>query len=132
MSGEADVDLNLGFAIAATVALLGAGVHVALGGVRVVRPLMAVEGLSHTARWISYYTYHMATVTLLVMAGGFAWAAVRQDAADMAAVLMTLAAAFAPLCAWVALRAGIPPWRLPPFWLFLIILAAGTGGFLLR
>ena len=128
----AAVDLNPGFAAAAAVALAGCGAHLVLGSARVVRPLLTVEGLPRVSRWINYYTYHMATVTLLVMAAGFAWAAARPDAADAAVLLMTMAAIFAPLCAWVALRAGLPAWRLPPFWLFLIILAAGTGGFLLR
>jgi hypothetical protein len=41
---------------------------------------------------------------------------------------MLMAAAFSPLCIWVALKGGIAPWRFPASWLFLLILAAGLWG----
>ena len=127
-----DAELNLGFAVAALATLATFVVHTFIGGVYAARPLLADGALPRASRWLNYYTWHMATVTLLVMTGGFAWAALRSDAADVATLLMALAAAFSPLCVWVALRGGVAPWRFPASWLFLIILAAGTGGFLLR
>jgi hypothetical protein len=126
------VDLNLGFAAAAAATLVTFMVHTFIGGPVVARPLLAAPGLSRASRWLNYYTWHMATAVLLIMTAGFAWAAVRSDAADVAALLMVMAAVSSPLCVWVALRAGVAPWRFPASWLFLIILAAGTGGFLLR
>ena len=125
-------ELNLGFAVAALASLATFVVHTFIGGVYAARPLLADETLPGASRWLNYYTWHMATVTLLVMTGGFAWTAVRPDAADVAALLMVLAAVFSPLCVWVATRGGVAPWRFPASWLFLIIFAAGLGGFLLR
>ena len=124
--------MNLGFAVAALASLATFAVHTFVGGRYAARPLLADDTLPRASRWLNYYTWHMATVLLLVMAGGFAWAAVRQDGADVAALLMVLAGACSPLCVWVAMRGGIAPWRFPASWLFLIIIAAGTGGFLLR
>ena len=125
-------ELNLGFAVAARASLATFVVHTFIGGVYAARPLLADATLPRAARWLNYYTWHMATAMLLIMTGGFAWAAVRPDAADVAGLLMVLAAVFSPLCVWVAMRGTVAPWRFPASWLFLIILAAGLGGFLLR
>jgi len=63
----------------------------------------------------------MVTVMLLIMAAGFGWAATSPDHFDVAVLLMLMAAAFSPLCIWVALKGGIAPWRFPASWLFALI-----------
>ena len=126
------MELNLFFVAAAAASLATFAVHTFAGGAHAARPLLAAQGLPRASRWLNYYTWHMATATLLIMAAGFAWAAVRPEAAEAAALLTVMAAVFSPLCIWVALKGGVAPWRFPASWLFVIILAAGLGGFLFR
>ena len=115
------VDLNFGFATAAVLSLITFGVHTFVGGKYVARPLLASSELPKASLWLNYFTWHMATVMLLFMAGGYAFAASRPDAADVAALLTLMAATFSPLCIWVAVKGGISPWRFPASWLFALI-----------
>ena len=124
--------MNVGFLTAAVLSLITFGVHTFVGGKYAARPLLAATDLHVASRWLNYFTWHMATVLLLVMAGGFAWAAVDAAAWPAAAILTVMAAAFSPLCAWVAIRGGIAPRRFPATWLFLLIAAASAGGFRLN
>ena len=118
---------NPGFATAAVLSLITFAVHTFAGGKHVARPLLA-SGLPKASLWLNYYTWHMATVLLLFMAGGFGVAALHPGAFAAAALLTIMAAAFSPLCMWVALKGGVRPWRFPASWLFLLILAAGLWG----
>lgn len=119
---------NLGFATAAVLSLVTFGVHTFVGGRFAARPLLAARDFHKASRWLNYFTWHMVTVMLLFMAGGFWVAAWRPEAFDVAVLLMLMAAVFSPLCIWVALKGGIAPWRFPASWLFLLILAAGLWG----
>lgn len=119
---------NLGFATAAVLSLITFGVHTFVGGRFVARPLLASSELPKASLWLNYFTWHMATVMLVIMAAGFGWAATSPDHFDVAVLLMAMAAAFSPLCIWVALKGGIAPWRFPASWLFLMILVAGLWG----
>ena len=119
---------NPGFATASVLSLITFGVHTFIGGKYVARPLLASRELPTASLWLNYFTWHMATVMLLIMAGGFGWAASAPEAFDVAVLLMLMAAAFSPLCIWVAIKGGIAPWRFPASWLFLLILAAGLWG----
>lgn len=120
--------VNLGFATAAVLSLVTFGVHTFIGGRYAARPLLEARTFDRASRWLYYFTWHMATVILLFMAGGFAVAALHPEAFDVAVMLMLMAAVFSPLCMWVALKGGIKPWRFPASWLFLLILAAGLWG----
>ena len=128
-------EFHFGFAAAAVLSLITFGVHTFIGGKFVARPLLASSELPRASLWLNYFTWHMATVMLLFMSGGFAFAASRPDANDVAALLTLMAATFSPLCIWVALKGGISPWRFPASWLFaLIALVAflGEGRFAIR
>lgn len=120
--------LNPGFAVAALLSLITFGVHTFVGGIYAARPLLKARDLTPASRWLNYFTWHMATVILLFMAGGFAWAAVSLAAFEVAIVMIGLAAVFSPLCIAVALKGGIRPWRFPASWLFLLIASAGVWG----
>ena len=119
---------NLGFATAAVLSLITFGVHTFIGGRFAARPLLEATDLPKASRWLNYFTWHMVTVLLLFMTGGFWVAALSTDAFDVAVLLMLMAASFSPLCIWVALKGGVAPWRFPASWLFLLILAAGLWG----
>lgn len=120
--------LNPGFAAAAALSLITFGVHTFVGGVFVARPLLAARDLTPASRWLNYYCWHMVTVLLLAMSGGYAWAATRPEALDLAVFLTLLAAIFSPLCVGVALRGGIAPWKFPAASLFALIAIAGVVG----
>ncbi|MDP2764230.1 MAG: hypothetical protein Q8O54_05270 [Brevundimonas sp.] len=120
--------VNPGFAAAAVLSLITFGVHTFVGGQFVARPLLASRELPRASLWLNYFTWHMATVMLLFMAGGFAVAALYPEAFPAAVLLMLMAATFSPLCIWVALKGGIAPWRFPASWLFLLIVLAGLWG----
>ena len=120
--------INWGFAAASAIALLTFGVHTFVGGVFVVRPLLAARDLTPASRWLNYYCWHLVTVVLLFMAAGFAWAAGQPTAADLATMLTAMSVVFSPLCAWVALKGRIAPWRFPATTLFLLVAVAGLVG----
>ena len=120
--------VNAGFAAAALLSLVTFGVHTFVGGVFVARPLLASRDLTPASRWLNYYCWHIVTVLLLLMAAGYAWAATRPQALDLAVFLTLLAAILSPLCVWVALKGRIAPWRFPAASLFALIVAAGLWG----
>lgn len=120
--------MNIGFGLAAALSVITFAVHTFVGGRFAARPLLDAPAVPKAARWLNYFTWHMATATLLIMAVGFGWAAVSPDAWAAAVILTVMAATFSPLCVWVALKGRIAPWRFPASWLFLLIVAAGLWG----
>lgn len=124
--------MNTGFVAAAVLSLITFGVHTFVGGKYAARPLLAAADFDRASRWLNYFTWHMATAILLVMAAGFGWAAVSAQAWPAALVLTVMAALFSPLCVWVALKGGIAPHRFPASWLFLLIVGASAVGFWLN
>lgn len=120
--------VNPGFSAAAVLSLITFGVHTFVGGKFAARPLLGAHDFHKASRWLNYFTWHMATVMLLFMAGGYAVAAVAPGAVAAAVLLTLMAAAFSPLCIWVALKGGIAPWRFPASWLFALIVIAALWG----
>lgn len=120
--------VNPGFATAAVLSLITFGVHTFVGGKFAARPLLAAHDFHKASRWLNYFTWHMATVILLFMAGGFAVGALYPGAFPAAVLLMLMAASFSPLCIWAALKGGIAPWRFPASWLFALIVIAALWG----
>ncbi len=120
--------VNPGFAAAAVLSLITFGVHTFVGGVFVARPLLASRDLTPASLWLNYYCWHIVTVLLLMMSGGYAWATTRPEALDLAVFLTMLAAILWPLCVWVALKGRIAPWRFPAASLFALIVVAGLWG----
>ena len=120
--------MNIGFAAAAVLSLITFGVHTFVGGQYAARPLLAATDFHRASRWLNYFTWHMVTVMLLVMAAGFAWAAIAPEAWPAALILTVMAALFSPLCVWVAMKGGIAPHRFPASWLFALIVGASLWG----
>ena len=119
---------NTGFALAALLSLVTFGVHTFVGGKFAARPLLAVERFDKASRWLNYMTWHMVTALLLIFPAGYAWAALRPEAVEVAILLTVLAALLSLISVWVALKGGIQPWQFPSSWLFAMIAAAGVGG----
>lgn len=119
---------NAGFAAASLLALVTFAVHTFVGGIYVVRPLLAVEGLTRASRWLNYYCWHMTTLTLVVMAAMFAYSAFEPTARGFAVLFTAMASAFSLLCIAVAVKGGVRPWRFPATSLFAAVTAAGLWG----
>ena len=85
------------FAIPALLALGIAVIHAAAGEREIARPLLQKQTLSPTVTLIHYYCCHMAAISLVVLAGGYAYAAVSSDGRILAALATLVSAAF---CVW--------------------------------
>ena len=119
--------MNLGFAIAAAIALTGAGIHVFIGGPRLARPLLN-SSLHRMVVTLLWFCFHVVTVTILAMGGVFAWAALSYLARPAASVMMGLAFACALVGVVAGLRCKVSPLRLIPIWLFLGMALAAFWG----
>ena len=108
--------------LAAGMAGLTALVHTFAGGREVARPLLASDALPPASKWLNYYCWHITTVLIVFMAAGFALAAWQDSYRAMALFLAPLCAALSILSAFVAMKGGIGPLRLPSTSLF-----AGTA-----
>jgi len=100
-------------------------VHTFMGGVRVARPLLADANLPAASKWLNYYCWHVATVTLLFTAGGFAFSALNPGKTEIAIFASLLAASLSLLSAAVAIKAGINPLRFPSTWMLATMAALG-------
>ena len=119
---------NLGFATASALAVVTFLVHTFVGGIYVVRPLLAVDGLTRASRWLNYYCWHITTITIVAMATMFGYAARVPDGRGFGVLFTVLALSFSLLCIAVAIKGRVPPHRFPPTSLFgLIALAGGWG-----
>lgn len=116
------------FAGAALALLATFAVHTFVGGVFVARPLLADRTLPKASKWLNYYCWHITTLVILAMCGAFAYAAMRPNAADLAAAVTALAFSFSGLSVWTALKGGINPLRFPSTTLFAVTAALGFAG----
>jgi len=119
------------FWAAAAFSLATFAVHTFRGGVVVARPLLADTSLPPASKWLNYYCWHIATITLLFTAGGFAFSAMNPDKPEIAAFVTALAAALSVLSVAVAMKARINPLRFPSTWMLATIAAIGLGALLL-
>jgi len=118
---------NPGFAAAALLSLATWGIHTFVGGPFAAKPLLASD-MKTAPKLTNYYCWHLVTLTLLAMSGGFAHAATTEGAHDLGAFLTILAIAF---CLWsVALFVWKRrhPIELPQWILFAAISAAALWG----
>jgi hypothetical protein len=122
--------MSFPFALAGLFSAITFFVHLLVGGIYVVRPLLAVKGLSPASRWLNYYCWHIVTLYLAAMATVFGLAAMRMIHADAVILIVILDFLFAFLCVAVAIRGGVSPWRFPASWLFLVVALSGLWGLL--
>ena len=120
----------IGFLLAAVAAAAGVFIHGFVGSRIVVAPLLKAKDLTQPSRWLLFLCWHAVTVMLVALAAGFVWAALDPGAAVLGGMLAALTGTLAALTLYVCLRAGFPPWRVPPFVLFtLMTAAAGWSAF---
>jgi hypothetical protein len=112
------------WAAAATAAVTFA-VHTFVGGVYVARPLLADQSLPRAAKWLAYYCWHIATLTIVALALAFGYEAIAGRAGVLTIFGSGLCLAFSALSALVALRGRIMPLRFPSTSLFALTSALG-------
>ncbi len=116
--------------IAAAIACATFAVHTFIGGKIVARPLLADTGLPKASKWLSYYCWHVTTITIAFMALMFAWLAGVAPHEPTIIGLSSLATALSVLSAGIALKAGIRPLRFPSTSLFALTAAFGWAAVL--
>jgi hypothetical protein len=117
---------RIGFLIATALTAFTAGRHIFKGTPAIGRPILESEALSMTARWMGFYVWHMVSATVVLMALGFLWAALRPEARPVGQFLTVLAAVFAGLALWIGLDAHFSLIRMFPLQAFAAIAAAGA------
>jgi len=85
------------FAVPAMLAISIAAIHIVAGGRDTARPLLQQQIISSTVTLTLYYCWHMATISLVLLAGCYAYAAVSPDGRILAALATLVSAAF---CVW--------------------------------
>lgn len=106
-------------------------VHTFIGGPRVALPLLNTTHLPIASKWLNYYCWHITTVLLLAMGGGYVYVALHPDRPELAVFLTALSAALSVLSAVVAIKGRISPFRFPSTSLFAIVSLLGSAGLLL-
>lgn len=89
--------MNIYFLLAGGMAGLTMVLHLWLGGREIAAPLLRSGDMHPVAKYTNYYCWHMVSIMLVAMAGGFTWAAYDSAAREVAVLCLILAAAF---CFW--------------------------------
>lgn len=85
------------FAVPSLIAFGIAVIHAAIGGREIARPLLQQQTLPPIMTLTHYYCWHMATISLAMLAGCYAYAAVSPDGRILAVVATLISFAF---CVW--------------------------------
>jgi len=119
--------MNIALAIAALFSLLTWGIHTFVGGPSTVKPLLASK-MDPVAKYTNYYCWHMVTLVLLAMAGGFGYAAVAPGGRDVAVLFTLLSASFAVWSLALVVRSKRRAIELPQWMLFIAITVPAVVG----
>ena len=107
-------------------------VHTFIGGPRVAAPLLANQDLPRASKWLNYYCWHMVTLYLFLLGGGYAYVAVRPDKPELVVFLTILNIQFAVLSVIVARKGKINPLRFPSTSLFSLLSVLGIFWLVLK
>lgn len=122
--------MNLFLLIASLFAAITWMIHVIAGGREVVAPLLDSD-IAWVPRITHYYCWHMVTITLAVMALGFAYGGFFEQGLDVAWLVEILAILFALWNVALGLWKRPKPWYALPQWvLFLAISVVALPGLL--
>lgn len=112
--------MNIGFIVAAVLALATWGIHTFVGGHYIAKPLLKCR-LADEPKYTNYYTWHMVTIVLMAMAGGFAYAAFVPAGRDIAIACTALSASFMILNLGIVMAKKQNFRAMPQWFLFLLI-----------
>lgn len=121
--------MNSAYTLAAVAAAIGFAVHTFVGSKYVVAPHLTARGTTRTSRWLMFLCWHAVTLCLVALSVAFGWAAVASaEARPTILGLTVLNGAIASLCLYTCLRGDLPPWRIPPMYLFPVLTMLGAIG----
>jgi uncharacterized membrane protein YvlD (DUF360 family) len=98
-------------------AFVSFSVHTFVGGRFAARPLLHATSLPKATIWLNYFTWHIVTALLLVLAGVFGAGAFGRIDTDAVLVCAAIAALISVISIAVTLKAGIQPYRFPASYL---------------
>lgn len=111
--------------IAVALSLMTFSIHTFIGGPRVAAPLLMNKDLPKASKWLNYYCWHIVTLYLLLMGGGYAFVALYPEKPELVVFLTILNIHFAILSAAVAVKGKIHPLRFPSTTLFTLLSLVG-------
>jgi len=114
--------MNVYLVAAAVVCLLIWAAHTFLGSPEIAGPLLRAD-MPPVPKLTNYYCWHLVTIVLLAMSGGFLYAALVPSGRDVAWIMTALSAAF---CVW---GFALVVWKRQrsahmPQWIFFAVLTA--------
>lgn len=120
------MDTYLAAAAAASFATFA--IHTWVGGPAIARPLLNATDMHDVAKYTNYYCWHLVTLTLFVMGGSFAWAAVNPDGIELAWVSLLLSTSFLGWNLLLIVWKQQKFMQMPQWILFLVISVFGAVG----
>jgi len=123
--------MNIYLIIAAFLSLFNTNLHFFLGGRDIARPLLEAQTLTDEVRYVQYYCWHIATISLLLQTFLFAIAAVKEEQTGLAITATAFAASFAILGVLMPVFFKISYKIVPQGWLFVPVTVFGLLGILL-
>ena len=99
--------------------------HIFIGGPKNATPIFSIENLPNDPKWTVYFSWHSASVLLLFMALGYAWAAYSGEGKSLVVFLTALSATLCVVAGITAYFGGIQIWNFPPSMLFAVITVLG-------
>lgn len=118
--------------IAVAISLITFYIHTFIGGPRVAGPLLSNKDLPKASKWLNYYCWHIVTIYLLFMGGGYAFVALNPEKPELVWFLTILNVQFSILSSVVALKGRINPLRFPSTSLFALLSLIGIFWLLLK
>lgn len=120
--------MNMWFAAAAGVSALTCGVHIVFGGRETARVLIAAEELDHTAKFTSYYCWHLVTIAIGALAAAFGYASWAGSALDLAQFATGISLLFALWSIIMIVSFRLSPMRFAQWAPFMLIAILGVAG----
>ncbi len=103
-------------------------IHIFAGGPTVAAPLLAAQDIDETPKLTNYYSWHLVSLMLIAMSGGFLYAAATPGEGAFAATWTLIAAASTGWSLTLIVWKVRPALDLPQWTLITLISALGAAG----
>ena len=120
--------MNTLLVIAAGLSLFNLALHFFIGGRSIARPLLETAGLTDEVKYVQYYCWHLATLSIALQLGLFVIAAFMPTMGVLAIIGTVFAASFALLGIAMAPALKVSYGVLPQGWLFVPVTVCGLLG----
>ena len=123
--------MNFFFVTAAAIAAFNTALHFYLGGQQIARPLLDAQSFSDKVKYVQYFCWHIATLTLAFQAVLFVVAAIVPGQPSYAIIGTALAASVGLLGLTLPIGLRVGYRIVPQGWLFVPVAALGIAGLVL-